>query len=86
MVINRENILRISACLDLKRLSANKFGFQNLIKIEGGSFWTTPLRAPLTAVIFTVAAYPNEGERDSGKDARSTEKHILSHQKLPVLL
>jgi len=38
MVINRENILRISACLDLKRLSANKFGFQNLIKIEGGSF------------------------------------------------
>ncbi len=32
--------------------------------------------APLTAVIFTVAAYPNEGEGDSGKDARSTEKPI----------
>jgi hypothetical protein len=34
-MINRETILRISAYLDLKRLSANKFGFQNLIKIEG---------------------------------------------------
>jgi hypothetical protein len=32
--------------------------------------------ASLYAVIFTVAAYPNEGERDSGKDARSSEKPI----------
>jgi uncharacterized protein YueI len=32
--------------------------------------------APLNVVIFTVAAYPNEGERDSGKDARSSEKPI----------
>ena len=32
--------------------------------------------ASLSAVIFTVAAYPNEGERDRGNDARSTEKPI----------
>jgi hypothetical protein len=38
VMINRETIYKISAYLDSKRLSANKFGFQNLIKIEGGSF------------------------------------------------
>ena len=88
-MINRETIYKISAYLDSKRLSANKFGFQNLIKIEGGSFWTTPnpLRASPDAVIFTGSAHPNiKVKQASWKDARASEKHILSHQKLPVLL
>ena len=87
-MINRETILRISAYLDLKRLSSNKFGFQNLIKIEGSSFlnhppWELPqmpLFSPYPPILYMKV------KQSSWKDARAFEEHILSHHKLPFII
>jgi hypothetical protein len=57
-----------------------------LNKIEVVLFGPPPLRASPYAVIFAGTAILINGEQTSRKDARASEKHILSHQKLPVLL
>ena len=45
--------------------------------------WTTSPWASPDVVVSTGAAHPAEGETGQLKDARTSEKPILSHQKLP---
>jgi len=54
--------LKILSHLNLKKYLLDKIGFQNRIKIEVILVEPPPLKAFPYAVIFTGAAYPNEGE------------------------
>jgi hypothetical protein len=49
------------------RLEKCGFGIIKKEKRQSKICSASKSEAPLNVVIFTVAAYPNEGERDSGK-------------------
>jgi len=58
----------------------------NINNKRGGPCQTTSAWASPNAVIFAGIAIPNMVERTSRKDARTFEKPIFSHLKLPFII